>query len=227
MLTQFKLDWKLNRNSFLLTLLFYPIMFLFGIGFLALILWLDDEPTGWFPMGTITDILIPVITSFVGGMLYPQSFNLALSMGRTRKDFMFSYALRQLAWLVCGYILILILNRIEMTVLPALLGGYGEEDMSMGFLTDWQIIVPVIAALVLLHMFIGSLYCRFGKGVGLVLYVVWMAACIGLPRLLHEDSPFLAFVLAVPTAGWIGLAVAVATAMLTFTLLQGRKQAVR
>lgn len=227
MLKQFKLDWKLNQKSFLLTLLFYPAMFLVGIGMLALILWLDDEPSGWFPMGTIMAIMLTPILSIVGGVFYPQSFNLSLSMGRTRRDFMVSYALRQILWLLCGYILILILNRIEMTVLPALLGGYSEDEMPMDFLTDWRIIVPVIAALVLLHMFIGSLFSRFGKIAGLVLYVVWMAVCLGLPRLLHEGSPFLALIQAIPTAGWIAIGIAALAAMLIFVIYQGRNQTVR
>lgn len=227
MLKQFSLDWKLNKYAFFGTLLTFPGAFLCGTGLLAMILFLDGEPSGWFPMGTVMAIMIPCIIAIVSGIGYPSAFNLALSMGRTRKEFMLSYALRQLLWLIVGYVLILLLHRLELAVNPILFADFGENEGPMDFLTDWRVILPSIAVLLTLNMFIGSVYSRYGKAGGWVLYALWMVACLGLPRLLHDGSPILAFLMSIPAAGWITIGIAVLAAMLAFILYQGRKQMVR
>lgn len=226
MLNRIFRNWKLNKDEILTLLLALPIACLIGVGMNPLIMMLDEEINTYFCMGTILCLLVVIIFTVVTGYTYHQEFMLALSMGQTRKAFMAICAVRKLVFLAISYVVILLLYRLELAaysvIFPLL-----ENEFAFDFLTDWRIILPAIPSLLIVSMFIGSIYSRFGKTGGMVMYFAFLAACLGLPRLLHEGSPVLAFVLAIPTSAWIAAAIAVAAAMLIFVLFQGRKQMVR
>lgn len=225
MLNQIFREWKLNRDNFLILLLSLPFCSLTGIGLIKLIMFLDEEVTTYFCMGTIMCIIVMVSIIVLYGIGYRQVFSLALSMGQTRKDFMTSYAVRNLVYLAVAYVEILLLHHLELAVYSVIFPTI-ENEIAFSFLTDWRVILPSIAALLILNMFVGSIYSRFGKTGGLVLYILWLGSCLALPRVLHEGSPVVAFVLSVPVAAWIGIGIAALVAMLAFILYQGRRQMV-
>lgn len=225
MLNQIFREWKLNRNSFLILLLSLPFCFLIGVGLLMLIMFLDEEVMTYFNMGTIMSIFSLVIIIIVCGISYRHEFSLALSMGQTRKDFMTAYAVRNLVYLTVAYVEILLLYHLELAAYSVIFPRI-ENEIVFSFLTDWRVILPAIVALLILNMFIGSVYSRFGKTGGIVLYILWTGSCLALPRVLHDGSPVAAFVLSVPVAAWISIGVAVLAGMLIFTIYQGRKQMV-
>lgn len=226
MVNQLFRDWKFHKNQFLTLLVAFPLSFLFGGGLLVLIMVLDGETDTYICLGTMLCVFSLFLFTVINGITYHQEFTLALSMGQTRRRFMASYALRKLVWLAAAYVMILLLYQLELAAYR-LIFPHSENEMDLVFLWDWRVILPSIVTLLIANMFIGSVYSRFGKTGGLVLYFVWMAGCLGLPRLLHEGSPVVAFILSVPVSAWIATGIAVLAAMLAFTICQGRKQMVR
>ena len=229
MLKQFLLDIKLHKKDFLVPLVMIPACFLLGVGLCCLIMFTEDDPGSWVTFGTFMAWLSLIFFAVMNFAKYYQEFMLALSMGRTRGAFLFSYALRTLLMLALGYGLVLVLYRVELAVGSKLFAPWPLE-MGFEFMTDWRMIAIGLPVMVIVAMFIGSLYSWFGKKVLVVLWVVWMALCLVAPRLTEteESADAVARVLRlVPEWGWIAAGVAALAAMVATVIVLGKKQMVK
>lgn len=229
MLKQFLLDIKLHKKDFLLPLIMIPACFLFGFGFCCLIMFTVDDPGSWVTFGTFMAVCSLVFFAVMNFAKYHQEFMLALSMGRTRGAFLVSYALRTLLMLALGYGLVLALYRVELVVGSKLFAPWPLE-MDCEFLTDWGMIAIGLPVMVIMAMFIGSLYSWFGKKVLAVLWIIWMAVCLVGPRLVEteENADAVARVLqSVPEWGWITAGLVALAAMAATVIGLGKKQMVK
>ena len=238
MLKQFTTDWKLNWKSFLGMLAGQLGAFLFGLIMVCIIMNVDEDPGAWFCMGTLMScIALLFITLFCYGFGYAQEFNVALSMGCTRTAFMGAYALRTALQLLAGYGLLLLLYRLELALYPLLFPPYGNEVV-FSFLTDWRWIVPILLGLVVLTLFIGSLYGRYGKKGLWFFYILWIVSCFLLPRMVDADPQdtgalnmaalgLLSLFQAIPVTVWLTFAAVLAVGMLATVVRFGRTQMVR
>lgn len=237
MVQQFKIDLKLHKSSFLISFLVELGGFLFGFLLVNLIMRLDDDPGSWFCMGTLMALAMGVMVLFLmGGLGYSNEFQLALSMGRTRKAFMASYALRLLLQIIMSYILILAVYHLELAIYPLLFPGY-EIEVAFSFLTNWKVILPSALAILVLAMFLGAIYGRYGKKGLWLSYLIWMFCCFVLPRTMDDDlgSGVLdqaalgvrTVFTTVPPAAWLVLGGVLAVGMVITTISLGKKQMVK
>lgn len=224
MLKQFVCDLKLRKERMLAPLALMLAGFGLGFGLLCAVMFLDDDPGTWFCVGSFLAMVVLMIYGIFSGFGYCQEFMLALSMGRTRGEFMVSYALRTLLTMGVGYAVLMGLAKLELTVGSDLFAAYPLEG-EMTFLMDWRFAVAAILGVTALSMFIGALYSFFGKKALAPLYFIWMALCILGPRLTHEENLAVLGVISAPVWAVIGIAAVAAMAVTTVAL--GRKQMVR
>ena len=238
MLQQFKLDWKLHRKSFFGMQLALPGAFLLGFLMVLLIMFTDDDPGSWFCMGTlIAGIALCFITLIAYAFSYHQEFQLALSMGRTRMAFLGAYTLRLILHFVLGYAIVLGLYHIELAVYPIVFPQY-DNEIAFTFLTNWKVILPVLIGLVLLSLFIGSLYGRYGKKGMIVFYILWLFCCFILPRMVDADPNStgaldvaalwtLNMIIAVPVTIWLTFGLILAAVMTAVIIRFAQTQMVK
>ncbi len=205
--------------------------FILGVGIVCAVMSLDSTATTWVTMGSAFAAFGLVCYEIAAFLTYRQNFMLALSLGRTRKEFLILYALEQIFWLGTGYLALLGLTALEQALYRVLFPWASMEFTMMPILTNWRIVLPLIPALLVVQMFLGSMYSRYGKPFGWVLYFVWMALCLGGPRIaLHLESAGnaspLAWVPDIPAAGWIGVGIAAACGCLAATIHLGMKEQV-
>lgn len=228
---------KLHKKDLLPFLCGLIGFYLFGVLLLCFILWAAADTVSWFRVGSFMALLVLVGFAILSFLSYHQEFMLALSMGQTRKEFLVIFALRQLIWLLIAYGALFLLYLLEPLIYQAAFPGKLEE-VAFGFLTDWRFILAVIPSLVLLNMFLGALYSRYGKKFGIILYLLWLGACFLVPRLLNHFEEMaapvqsgigvlLSWLLAIPPMGWIAIGAAAALAMLFTVIRLGMKQTVR
>lgn len=233
MFKQFLLDLKVHKDDFALPLFIVPVCFALGFIMLNVIMFTVDDPGTWFTMGTFMAFICLIFFAVLIFSKYYQQFMLALSMGRTRKSFMVSYALRTLLWLAAGYLLVLVLYRVELAVGSVLFAAWPlEADPT--FLMDWNFMAVLLPCVVVVSMFVGSLYSTFGKKALAPLWFLWMVVCLGGPQ-MHDNEGNLSavgmvvntIINAVPHWGWIALGVAVLAGMAGTVVVLGKKQMVR
>lgn len=235
MLEQFKKDLKAQNGGLLGILVFLPLIFLMGVGMVFLIMNTDDTANSWFCMGTLMTLIMLMVFQIFLGLAYHQEFMLALSMGRTRKEFMVSYALRTVLLLVCAYLAILLFYGLEQTLYKLSFPRFGNE-VSFDFLYNIPLVVGVILVLAALNMFVGAMYSRFGKKFLPALYLVWMALCILGPKAIPDEDhtgavadfmrSLVNWAASMGSLFWIILGICAAAAMVGSTIHLGRKEMV-
>lgn len=226
MFRQFKLDLKLYKARLLFWPAFVLLGFVLGGGLMFLIAFADETVETVFYAGTLAGLgMAALFGGIVQGILYPMDLTVALSMGRTRREIIGSFVLRQLLGVAISYVMLLVLYPLEMALYGAVMPGYASE-FQLDFLMDWRLVLLVALVEVVLPLFIGVLMGRFGKKAALVLYFLWIGLCIGLPRLSHAPA-VTAFVAAIPTGVWIGLGAAAVVGMAAAIAILSRKQTVR
>lgn len=215
-------------GSLLLCLLFG---FLFGLILMGIILAVDGG--SWLPMGTMMALGGLVLFTVVCYFQFHQQFMLALSMGRTRKEFLLFFGIRHTLCALIALLLLPVLELAEKGIYALLFPDAWCEFLFSDFL-PWHWLLPTPPFLALVTMFLGSLYSRFGKRLNVVLYIVWMSVCILLPQAInHIDrlplpvAQFADLLFGLPPAFWLTLAAAAVLAMVLTTVHLGRKQSVR
>ena len=238
MLQQFSKDFRLHKNGLFALLGVLVAGFLFGAVLVAIIMHTDDDPGSWFCMGTLMACLVLVaVELFTSAFGYPQEFMLALSMGRTRKEFMLSYYLRMLLQLVLGWLLILLLHQIELRGYTLMYYRY-QNEIFFSFLSDWRVLVPVFLLLPVLSMFLGALYGKFGKKGLMGFYFIWLFCCFVVPRMFDHEEPsegvldqvafgLMRAVQVVPVGVWIGFGAVTLVFMAVATVKFGMEQMVK
>lgn len=228
---------KLHKGTPVVMLLCLLGLFLIGFTIICAILKLDETAISWGPLGTLFAFLGLIIYAAISFLSYHQDFMLALSMGRTRREFMVIYAFEQLIWLLLTYVCLFCMALLERGLYLVMFPWAYEDFSIFPYLTDWRIVAASIFALILIPMFMGALYSRFGKTFGVILYFVWIGSCIMLPRLVNHfeelelsQKPMIGAIIswigAIPFTGWLALGFAAAAAMIITIVHLGMKQRV-
>ncbi len=230
-------DLKLNGKYMLNLLLLQLGASLVGMILVSIIMNVDSDPGSWFCMGTLLSCIVWFIVGiFVYGLSYAQEFQLALSMGGTRRVFVGAFALRTVCQLVLGYGLILLSHQVELTLYPVLFPAY-ENEVVFSFLTNWRIVVPALLLVPVVSLFIGAMYGRYGRKGMWVYYIFWMFCCLILPRFFENEAPegpldtvafgLRSMLLTLPPWFLVVFSAAVLTAMIAAILQFARTQMVR
>lgn len=209
----------------------------FGTLIMSIVFWTDETETSWICVGTLIALVVMIFFAVLNFLSYHQEFMLALSMGQTRRDFLITYALCQMFWMIASYVVILLINQMEQMYYTSIFPDK-EQAIVFSFLTDWKFVTPFIPGMAVLSMFLGSLYSRFGRKFGVVVYFIWIGACIFLPRFinhwdeytgpLHEEiGTFTAWIFMIPPVAWTVLALVTVLIMSVTIIHFGMKQMVR
>lgn len=213
-------------------LLFMPIMTLvmFVFGFImASVMITTGEETTWFAMGTLMAGIVPLFASpFFFALSYSQEFNLVLSLGSTRREFITGYLLRQAVLLLLTYGLVFALGQLESLLYPLMFPGIVKEAgfTPLELFCDLRLLIPMFAVSLIMPLFFGSLIARFGKVAWLVIYFGFLLLSFNISHIL-DNQMLIRFVLGVPLSAWYAVGAAVLAAMLTTGLLLSKKQAVQ
>ena len=223
MLKRFFKGLKLHAQTPLTLLISTLLLFVVGLGFLCFIMILVEEEDGWIPLGSLLALVSLVIFTVVNYMNYPREFMLALSLGQTRKEFLLSHVIGRLLWTTLAYGVVLLLTWLECGLCRFLFSQTEEVFALMPILTDGRVILTAIPALVLLEMFCGALYSRFGKPVNVVIYILWMSLAMSVSQWAHRIVPVFQGL----AAFWIPLGIIGMSVMAFVVIYLGRNQGVR
>lgn len=229
---QLKIAWMFHSDHVLRTLVTEFLFSLVGIVVSLLVIFLEDDTTAWISGASVMALVGLTLVSVFSAITYQQEFTQALSMSRTRKEFMTNYALFTVVRVFLGYALVLVIYAAERSIYPQVF-SLPEASEVMRFWVDWPFILVYIISVATLSMFVGALISRFGKKCTVVLYLLWVGLCMSTSRIIEmveaaqTGSGPLAWVLTVPTVVWIGAGAAALTAMVYGIIHMGMKQMVK
>ena len=185
-----KTRWALDGKDIPVYLAMPPFGFLVGQLILFLIFHTVAEPSdGWFPIATLLALVIGVISvAAFASFSFLNRYQMALSMGRTRKPQIAAEALFSLVRSAVLVLEVWLLSLLD-EPLRALLYPAQPVDLSPAVFLQ----APVIAACLLVptvcSLLIAGILGRFGKKAGAVLYFAFLAVCFFGPRLIGHIQP--------------------------------------
>lgn len=121
-----------------------------------------------------------IIFSFVG------EFNMAISMGATRKAYVGSYALFNMAELAGLELLLFVLGKIELALMRVI---YPQCEIILDVTQyfQWKYLLAVIVGMTVVELFLGAVILRFGMKAFWVVWAIWMFLTL-VPAKLSENE---------------------------------------
>lgn len=121
-----------------------------------------------------------IIFSFVG------EFNMAISMGATRRAYVGSYALFNMAELAGLELLLFVLGKIELALMRVI---YPQCEIILDVTQyfQWKYLLAVIVGMTVVELFLGAVILRFGMKAFWVVWAIWMFLTL-VPAKLSENE---------------------------------------
>ncbi|MEY8331873.1 hypothetical protein AALB53_01920 [Lachnospiraceae bacterium 47-T17] len=164
-------------------------------------------------------------------------FNYAISMGRTRRSFFPAYTVGIFFAAMVLETGAVLLHAAERARLRLMYPHLGIDDPA-GSVLHWNILLPIALLATTVGVLCGTLIIKFGKMALWILWTLWVAVCIGMPRgietlLEHPDNLMVQMVFcgvkwlySLTAAGLAALAAAVCMILLAVSYLLLRRQQV-
>ena len=141
---------------------------------------------GYGMLGSMFALLFGAIALFFGGIFSVQNeFNLAVSMGRTRKHFVPARYLILALNVVLLEVIVGFWGWLEKVLYPALYPDAMCEMSLDGLTQNSGLLAGIAIGTPVLIMFLGVMLMKFTAKFFWVLWVIWMFGCIGVPRIAH------------------------------------------
>jgi len=176
---------KANRTAPLFTLAWQGAFFLVGLTMVLIINTFLNEDPDYACMGTMFVLCGTAVGVFARGNLSGCTrFSLAVSMGQTRRSYLFFDSLITLLTGLLGVAAAWCAYQVENRLYAAIYPGF-VNDLPLEEIFRLRYILPAAAVLVLLELLFTALTLRFGPR---VFRVIWLTFCFSfmiIPRTIH------------------------------------------
>lgn len=138
-------------------------------------------------LGMLIGMIILVFMHFFGiTFSFVGEFNMALSMGATRKSFVGSYALFNMVELAGLELLLFVLGKIELALISVI---YPQCEIILDVTQyfQWKYLLAVIVGMTVVELFLGAVILRFGMKAFWAVWAIWMFLTL-VPAKLSENE---------------------------------------
>ena len=122
-----------------------------------------------------------IIFSFVG------EFNMAISMGATRRAYVGSYALFNMVELAGLELLLFVLGKIE-SALMRVIYPQCEVILDLTQYLQWKYLLAVIVGMTIVELFLGAVTLRFGMKAFWAIWAIWMFVTLVPAKLIENEA---------------------------------------
>lgn len=172
------LDWfKYFRRNFQMDVCAGLIAFVIGL-IISGVMWKTGVMDEGFPFGTLfMAVTFIMMILFASMMSFNQQFNIAVTMGCSRKRFLLAFFGTTVVFSVLELLIVWILYHLEMFGYRCLIPGQAASDVgaSIGSVIDPKVVFTILVAAVVLKFVTGMATLRFGRT---GFYVIWFGYMI-------------------------------------------------
>lgn len=169
-------------------------LFAVGGGIFGVVLWLiimaaGGVDEGYGNLGAMMSLMLGILGMVIMGIFsLHQDFNMAISLGKTRRQYVpAKYLLLVCACLFCMLVSVIIC-KLELMIYPALMPGAECAFNLQGFLLNPVTIFGFVFLVPVVIVLCGALYLRFGMKFFWFGWVVWMCLCSLVPKVLSAAN---------------------------------------
>lgn len=178
---------KRRKEEFLQYVAIIGAAWLIGMVIVLLVCKLGGE-NSYITLGSLFGVMVMTLL-FVFGEVFSflQEFNLAISMGQIRRNFVWMYQLVSAVEIAILVFMLFLMHKLELLVY-----GLAMQEISPEFQLDvlfqLKYVIPAIIGTVAVEMLLQALFLRFGMKAFWGIWFAWMLVCIAPTRLLHNEK---------------------------------------
>ncbi len=178
---------KYRKSEFIGLLATQLGMFIFFSIILRIIMAVDKDTTV-FMIGTNISIMVMVfITVLMGTIQFMNSFNVSISMGMIRKEYIFSYAIVTFIDILLGLLITYVFYFVENIEINTIYSSFEREAGIEGIIFS-KYLIPIMIFMVSFVMLMGTLLLKYGNKMRVFLSVLWLAFCMSFSRIADAMS---------------------------------------
>lgn len=178
---------KYRKSEFIGLLATQLGMFIFFSIILRIIMAVDNDTTV-FMIGTNISVMVMIfMTVPMGTIQFMSNFNVSISMGMIRKEYIFSYAVVTFIDILLGLLITYIFYFIENVEINTIYSSFEREVGIEGILFS-KYLIPIMIFMVSFVMLMGTLLLKYGNKMRIVLFVVWITFCMSFSRMADVMS---------------------------------------
>lgn len=169
--------WKLNVSELYMMLAVVFCSGIVGMLIVSIAFAADQESTTVTAGGTFFALLIwAIVNAALGIAGYQNNFNLMVSLGCTRKDYMIAQIATVYLNMISEAVLIFLIYIIEKTMWRVIFPNK-EYVKLVEYVFEHQILLAIILLVPAIRLFVGAAILRFGKIAYWLIWAVWMIGC--------------------------------------------------
>ena len=155
-----------------------------GVILVLIIMAVDGTGEDYGQLGTLFAEMFSAIALLFGGIFAVQTdFNLAISMGKTRKYYVPARYLLLVLDTTIILAIVFLTSRIENALYPAIYPGTVCDLNAGGILNSPGVFAAIAMGVPMIVLLFGALLMRFSTKFFWVLWAFWMFLCMGGPRI--------------------------------------------
>lgn len=174
--------WKLYLPELYQMLVIMLIGEIFGIVIVRIIVSVDSTVKGYAVIGSFIAICFGMFVTMLACIFsYGTKFNLAVSMGCTRKEFFFAHWTGTFLFVLIEIVAVLIYGLLETGIDRMMYANtfLSEELNLLSYLLNYKVIIALLLLVPACGIFAGSLLMKFQMKAFWVLWALWMLVFLG------------------------------------------------
>lgn len=174
--------WKLYLPELYQMLVIMLIGEVFGIVLVRIIVSVDPTVNGYVSLGSFISICLGMFVTVLSCIItYGTKFNLAVSMGCTRKEFFSVHWIGTILFILIEIVAVLIFGLLETGLGKIMYANtsLSEELNLLPYLMNYKVITALLLFVPAMGIFAGSLVMKFQMKAFWALWAVWMFLFLG------------------------------------------------
>ena len=225
--------WKMNKKELMIMLLILNVCGIIGMGLMPVLRYVDEE-IPFLALGAILMVVLWLLINLCLSLFsYQNTFDLIVSMGCRRKDFIISQIITVYINMLFELGVIGFIYLIEKMLYRFVYSAYGIDDIT-SYLWKPKMIWILFMLIPACRLLLGALILKYKKKAFWILWAIWMVCSLGCGRfityLLENQQSWIVVVITNVMNMSIGVqmlfALVLTSAMLAVTYFLSRKHAV-
>lgn len=225
--------WKMNKKELMIMLLILNVCGIIGMGLMPVLRYVDEE-IPFLALGAILMVVLWLLINLCLSLFsYQNTFDLIVSMGCRRKDFIISQIITVYINMLFELGVIGFIYLIEKMLYRCVYSAYGIDDIT-SYIWKPQMIWMLFLLIPACRLLLGALILKYKKKAFWILWAIWMVCSLGCGRfityLLENQQSWIVVVITNVMNMSIGVqmlfALVLTSAMLAVTYFLSRKHAV-
>lgn len=175
--------WKMNKSELFIMLIVLLACGILGMFLIPILIHVDSE-TPFIALGSVFATVIWGLINYILGLVgYQNTFDLIVSMGCRRKDFIISQTVAVYLNMLLEFVMIILIYAVENLLHRIVYPTYQMEDIT-GYILNPKMMGTLFLVIPALRLLMGALILKYKKKAFWIMWAIWVIGSYGSGRII-------------------------------------------